>query len=457
MSFFAGDSRLYSPLFGDTELAALLSDEASVTRMVQTEAALARVQARLGLIPAEAAGAISELEGSFVPDLDALATGVAYDGLPIIALLKQLRQNLDPEAAPWLHWGATTQDVLDTALILGLREVLEVLEGRLLAVVRALASLADLHRHTVMAGRTHSQQALPITFGLKVAGWLAPLLRWHERLTQLRPRLLVVQFGGAAGTLASLGTSGLEVQEALARELGVGVPLLSWHTGRDTLAELAGWLSGCSGSLAKMSQDVILLTQTEVAEVRESADTSRGGSSTMPQKSNPVISELVVAAARANAGLLSGMHHALIQEHERATHGWQLEWLSLPPMLALCGSSLRHSLDLAQNLVVDTARMQANVAASGGLMLAETLSFALSGPLGRARAGQLVKAAVQTAVKEGRPLVAVLRELSDAELQGQTPSQTLDWDSFTESNSLGTSEKMIDRVLEAAARVNGSG
>ncbi|WP_407540931.1 3-carboxy-cis,cis-muconate cycloisomerase [Deinococcus radiomollis] len=454
MSFFAGDSRLYAPLFGDADLAALLSDEASVARMVQTEAALARVQTQLGLIPAGAAEAISALEENFAPDLDALAAGVAHDGLPVIALLGQLRQQLGPEAAPWLHWGATTQDILDTALVLGLREALEVLEGRLLGVVRALAALADRHRHTVMAGRTHSQQALPTTFGLKVAGWLAPLLRWHERLTQLRPRLLVVQFGGAAGTLASLGTAGLEVQAALARELGLGVPLLPWHTGRDTLAELAGWLSGCSGSLAKMSQDIILLTQTEVGEVRESADTSRGGSSTMPQKSNPVISELVVAAARSCAGLLSGMHHALIQEHERATHGWQLEWLSLPPMLALCGSSLRHSLDLARNLVVDAARMEANVQASGGLMLAETLSFALSGPLGRARAGQLVKAAVQTAVKEGRPLVAVLREMSAAELQSE--GQSLNWDNFTEANTLGTSEEMIDRVLEAAARVNGA-
>lgn len=447
MSFFAADSRLYAPLFGDEATAALLSDEAGVARMVEVEAALARAQARLGLVPQEAAEAISALAQTFTPDLDALAAGVAHDGLPVIALLKQVRAQLAPEHAPWLHWGATTQDILDTALVLQLRAVLEELEARLQGTVQALAALADAHRHTLMAGRTHSQQALPITFGLKVAGWLAPLLRWRERLGELHPRLLVLQFGGAAGTLSSLGQGGLAVQDALAAELGLVVPLLPWHTSRDSLYELSAWLAGVCGSLAKMSQDIILLCQTELAELRESADTSRGASSTMPQKSNPVVSELVVAASRASAGHLSAMQHALVQEHERATHGWQLEWLSLPPLLALCASSLRHSLFLAQNLQVDTARMQANVDASQGLMLAELLSFALAEPLGRARAGVLVKQAVAQAVSEKRHLRDVLRELSAPELAGYSP---LPWNSYTEANALGSSDAFLDRVLDAA-------
>ena len=447
MSFFAGDSRLYSPLFGDEQTAALLSDEAAVARMVEVEAALARAQARLGLVPQAAADAISSLAGTFTPDLDALAAGVAHDGLPVIDLLRQLRDRLPSEHASWLHWGATTQDILDTALILQLRAVLELLEARLNETVRALAALANTHRDTLMAGRTHSQQALPITFGLKVAGWLAPLLRWRERLHQLRPRLLVVQFGGAAGTLSSLGADGLAVQEALAAELGLGVPLLPWHTSRDSLYELAGWLAGVSGSLAKMSQDIILLCQSEVAEVRESADASRGGSSTMPQKSNPVVSELVVAASRASAGLLSSMQHALVQEHERATHGWQLEWLSLPPLLALSASSLRHSVDLAQNLQVNRARMRSNVEASQGLMLAETFSFALAASLGRERAGALVKQAVARAASENRHLRWVLRELSAPELRGHPP---INWDDLTEARALGSAEAFLDRVLEAA-------
>lgn len=452
MSFFAADSRLYAPLFGDDELAALLSDEAAVARMMQVEAALARAQARLGLIPQSAAEAITVLETTFTPDLDALAEGVAHDGLPVIALLRQLRAELPSDLAPWLHWGATTQDILDSALVLQLRAVLERLEGRLLNLIRALAQLADAHRRTLMAGRTHSQQALPITFGLKVAGWLAPLLRWQERLTQLRPRLLMVQFGGAAGTLSSLRNDGIAVQQGLAAELGLGVPLLPWHTGRDSLFELSGWLAGMTGSLAKMAGDIILLTQTELAEVRESADSSRGGSSTLPQKSNPVVSELVVAASRASAGLLAGMQQALVQEHERATGGWQLEWLSLPPLLALCGSSLRHSLFLARNMQVDTARMRANVEASCGLMLAETLSFALTEPLGRARAGALVKQAVALSTAQNRHLKDVLRELSAPELQGRT----IDWDRQTEDQALGASEAFLDQVLEAA-RVVGQG
>ena len=447
MSFFAADSRLYSPLFGDEQTAVLLSDEAAVARMVEVEAALARAQAQLGIVPQAAADAVSTLAGTFTPDLDALAAGVAHDGLPMIALLRQLRGQLASEHASWLHWGATTQDILDTALMLQLRAVLELLEARLNETVRALATLADTHRYTLMAGRTHSQQALPITFGLKVANWLAPLLRWRERLSQLRPRLLVVQFGGATGTLSSLGADGLAVQDALAAELGLGVPLLPWHTSRDSLYELTSWLGGVTGSLAKMSQDVILLCQSEVAEVRESADASRGGSSTMPQKSNPVVSELVVAASRASAGLLSGMQQALVQEHERATHGWQLEWLSLPPLLALSASSLRHSLFLARNLQVDTARMQANVDASRGMMLAEMLSFALAEPLGRERAGALVRRAVVQASTEGRHLRDVLRELSAPELVGHLP---LSWDSFTEANALGSSEVFLDRVLNAA-------
>ena len=200
-----------------------------------------------------------------------------------------------------------------------------------------------------MAGRTHSQQALPITFGFKVAGWLAPLLRHRERLAELRPRVLVVQFGGAVGTLAALGASGPQVQEALASELGLNLPPIPWHTQRDTMAELAGWLSMLNGSLAKMAQDVILLAQSEVSELSESGDSTRGGSSTMPQKNNPITSELIITAARTNASLLASMHQAQVQEHERGTHGWQMEWLVLPQMFTLTAAALNKTLLLSQN------------------------------------------------------------------------------------------------------------
>jgi 3-carboxy-cis,cis-muconate cycloisomerase len=306
-------------------------------------------------------------------------------------------------------------------------------------VITKLADLANRHRATLMAGRTHSQQALPITFGFKVAGWLAPLLRDRDRLRELKPRLLVVQFGGAAGTLAALEDRGLEVQSALATELGLAVPPMPWHTQRDTLAELAGWLSLVTGSLAKMAQDIILLAQSEIGEVRESADPVRGGSSAMPQKSNPIASELIVALARANAGHLASMHQALIQEHERGTHGWQLEWLTLPQMLGYSMAAVKHAVWLAENIQVDRARMEANVRASHGLMLAEALSIALTPIIGRNEAKALVREAVQEAVTHEQNLVDVVRLKSRA---------SLDWETFrSEARYLGSVDRLIDRVL----------
>lgn len=232
----------------------------------------------------------------------------------------------------------------------------------------------------------------------------------------------------------------------LARELRLGEPPLPWHTGRDNLAELAGWLSGVTGSLGKLGQDIILLAQSEVAEVRESGDRARGGSSTMPQKSNPIGSELLVAAARMNATLLSGVHQAMIQEHERGTHGWQLEWLNLPQMVGLTAASLERAAGLTADLFVDEARMEENIRRSGGLMMAEAITFALAGPLGRQRAKALVKEAVPVAIQERRPLVDVLRERVDA---------PVDWDALTERHYLGTTNDMIDAVLKSAAEHTG--
>jgi 3-carboxy-cis,cis-muconate cycloisomerase len=273
--------------------------------------------------------------------------------------------------------------------------------------------------------------------------WLAPLLRDLERLHDLEPRLLVIQFGGAVGTLAALQKNGLGVCEALARELKLGVPLLPWHTQRDNLAEMANWLCLVSSGLAKMAQDIILLAQTEVDEVRESSDTSRGGSSTMPQKSNPIVSELVLAAARANASLVSNVYHAMIQEHERATHGWQLEWLTLPQLFAHTGTALRHGRFLAENLLVNEKRMLENVRASNGLMLAEAVSFALAQVMPRNQAKQLVAQAARIALAEKRHLVDVVQSKTNA---------PLDWDSLRdESNYLGSAQAFITRVLQAAS------
>lgn len=432
------DSYLFGSLFGDAQIAAIFSDERFLQEALQVEAALAQVQGQLGVIPAAAGERIGETASTLQPDMDKLRAGVEKAGVPIAALVAQLRRATGEDAATYVHWGATTQDIMDTALLLQVRAALAVMEPELQALIRALARLADEHRQTLMAGRTHSQQALPIPFGLKVANWLAPLLRHRERLAQLKPRLFVLQFGGAAGTLAALGRRGGAVQEALAAELDLGVTVTPWHTQRDNLAELAGWLSLLSGSLGKMAQDVILLSQSEVGEVRESDDATRGGSSTMPQKRNPITSELILAAARHNASLLASMHQALVQEHERATHGWQVEWLALPQMFALSASALNKALFLAHNLVVDEARMRQNVQASQGLMLAEAAVFALSPPMPRAEAKSVVRRCALQAQEEGRHLMEVLQEQVGADV---------DWQSFREETYLGAAEAFIERVL----------
>jgi 3-carboxy-cis,cis-muconate cycloisomerase len=362
----------------------------------------------------------------------------------MVELVRQLRAYVGNDTADYVHWGGTTQDVMDTALILQIRAALAILEPGLKTLIQSLARLADQHRHTLMAGRTHSQQALPIPFGLKVAGWLAPLIRHCERLSQLKPRLLVLQFGGAAGTLAALGKEGIPVRNALAAELELGVPPMPWHTQRDALAELASWLCLLTGSLGKMAQDVILLAQSEIAEARESSDLRRGGSSAMPQKNNPVVSEFILVAHRTNASLLSAMHQALVQEHERGTYG-QMEWLALPQMFALTGSALEKAAGLGENLVVDTARMRANVAASQGVMLAEAVSYALAPYIGFTAAKKAVSEAARQAAADGRHLLDIIRE------QSQAP---LDWQSLREeANYLGASETFIDEVIQSAAQI----
>jgi 3-carboxy-cis,cis-muconate cycloisomerase len=323
--------------------------------------------------------------------------------------------------------------------VLQIRAYLQHEEEKLRRLIEALAQLAERHRETLMAGRTHSQQALPITFGFKAANWLAPLLRHGERLKELKPRLLALQFGGGVGTLSVLGDRGVEAQEALADALGLGAPPMPWHNQRDSMAELAGWLSMLSGSLGKMAQDIILMSQSEVGEVSEAAG---GGSSTMPQKHNPIQSELILGAARQNAALLAAMHQALIQDHERGTQGWQLELLSLPQMLALTSSALQKAIALIENLRVHEKRMRANVEASRGVMLAEALSMALSAHMPRKDAAQMVKEASQVAVREKRYLPDVVREKVNLEL---------DWDRLKdEANHLGSAQQFIDRALREA-------
>ncbi len=433
------DSALFGPMFSQPQVAALYTDGAYLQRLMTVEAALARVQARLGMVPQASAEEITALCADFQPDVPQLSKGLLQDGVPVIALLAQLRAALPPEVRGHLHFGATTQDIVDTAFVLGAREALTVLRGLLLEVGDLLSELARTHASTLMPGRTHSQQALPITFGLKAAGWLTPLARHLERLCALEGRLYAVSFGGAAGTLAALGGRGLEVAGALADELNLALPPTPWHTQRDTVLELAAWLAGVCVSLGKLSQDVILLAQSEVGEVSEGG--GGGGSSTMPQKNNPITSELILAAASTAAGLLAAVARSGVQEHERGTHGWQVEWLTVPQLLGLTGAALAHSVRLLGGLQVHAERMAHNVAASNGLMLAEALSFALDGVMPRQEAKTLVKsAALRAAGGEGHLTELVRRELGPR-------GDAIDWAALTEAGTLGVTDDFIQRAL----------
>ncbi len=433
-------SALLDPLFSDPEVARELSDAESLRTMATVEAALARAEAKLGVIPADAVASIERAVSAFEPDMARIAAGVESAGIPVVALVQQLRAAAGP-AGRYLHWGATTQDIMDTGLVLRARRVLAHLDAGLVQVIGHCCTLAQAHRGTLMAARTRSQQALPTTFGLKVAGWLTPLVRHRERLAQLRPRLMVVQFGGAAGTLAALGDRGPAVAQALADELELGAPVGPWHAQRDAFVELAGWLSLVTGSLGKIGQDVALLAQSEVAELREGG--GRGGSSTMPQKANPVSSEVLITAARMNAALLASMHQALLHEHERGGAAWQLEWLALPQMASLTGAALRHAASLLAGIEVRAERMRANIDASNGLLLAEAAAFALARVMPLEQAQALVKEGCRAVEASGRHLVDVLRERSDA---------AIDWRALRDpANYLGATDTLIDRAIAAAA------
>ncbi|HEX7232100.1 MAG TPA: 3-carboxy-cis,cis-muconate cycloisomerase [Candidatus Binatia bacterium] len=442
------DSAILGPLFSDEKIADLLSDDAFVRALVDVEIVLARVEARLGVIQRNAAEQIAEARAETI-DVQTLTKGTLRSGFPIIALVEELRKQVGGEAAPFVHWGATTQDIMDTACILQIRSATELFKTGLTDIVRDLSALAERHRNLVLAGRTHGQQALPVTFGVKIAAWIAPLLRHLQRLEEILPRLMVVQFGGAAGTLAALGDKGLPVMQALAEELRLGMPLMPWHAQRDSLVEFAGWLSLVTGTLGKMAQDVILLAQTEIGEVGESAEQGRGGSSTMPQKSNPITSELMIAAARTNASLLSAMHNAQIQEQERATHGWQMEWLVLPQMMLLTSGALKHAVYLASHLQADGKTMRENMARANDLVLAEAAVFALARIMPKGRAEELVKKACGVAVNEAKPLIDVVKKLSEREIA----HGSVDWKSLAQPERyLGASNEILDRVLETARR-----
>ncbi len=441
------DSGLFRDMFGTPAMRAVFSDEALLDRYGEAEAALARAEAKVGVIPAEAAEAISAAANRGLRfDMERMKRETENVGYPILPLVHQFADAAGEAAGRYVHWGATTQDIMDTATVLQLRAALDLVAEDIEALRGILAGLAAKYRDTPMAGRTHLQQALPITFGYKAAVWLSMMDRHAERLEQLRPRALVGQFAGAAGTLASLGDKGLAVQEAFCAELGLAQPPITWHVARDGLAEAVSFLGLVSGSLAKIATDVMLMMATEFGgEAQEPFVKGRGGSSTMPQKRNPISCELIIATAKAVRQRVGMMLDAMVQDFERATGPWHLEWMAVPEGFVLASACLHHAKFMLGGLVVDPDRMRANLGLTGGLIVAEAVMMAAAPKLGRGHAHDVVYDACRAAIASGRGLAEALSEVPEVvEALGGREGVERRCDP---ANYLGLAPEMVDRVL----------
>ncbi|MBZ4689354.1 MAG: adenylosuccinate lyase family protein [Cereibacter sp.] len=391
------DSALYRNLFGDEETAALFSDSAEIRAMLLVEGALARVQGRLGVIPETAAAFIDRSSREVLIDPSALAEGVATDGVPVSGLVAAFRKAMQaPDHAQYLHWGATSQDIMETALALRLRRVIELWDARLQRLIAALGSLARDHADTPIAARTYGQAATPTSFGAVVAGWGHPLLRHRARLAALRPELLTVSLGGAAGTLSAMGEAGPAVRAALAEALDLADPGHSWHAERDRTAAFAAWMAGLCASLGKMGEDLILMAQSGIGEI---AIAGAGGSSTMPQKQNPVGPSVLVALARQTAALAAAIQGAAVHRQQRDGAAWFVEWLTLPQLCLSTGRALAQAGDLADRIRPDAAAMARGLDDGSGLIHAEAYSFALARHMPRPEA----QAKIKSLCAEARP------------------------------------------------------
>jgi 3-carboxy-cis,cis-muconate cycloisomerase len=428
---------------------AATSERAWVAAMLQVEAALARAESRVGLIPGEIAEAISAHGSVDEYDIAQLGRDAARSANLVIALVSALRDKVGKEAAGFVHLGATSQDILDTAMMLIAQRGLGFVLEDLARVSDAAASLADRHRSALMAGRTLMQQALVTTFGLKAAGWLAAIVDARAEVNRVRETQLAVQFGGAAGTLSSLQDKGLEVARTMALELDLREPVLPWHTARTRVVEVADALGIAAGVAGKVALDVVLLAQTEVSEVSEGATEGKGGSSTLPQKRNPVQSIEILAAVRGVNAQVALLQGTLTQEHERAAGAWQAEWPALSETLRLAGGAASRLADLLAGLRVDPQRMRANLDLTGGLIMAESVVVALGKRVDRLTARKLVDAAVASATDGGRPFAEVLKQ-DRAIAAYLTPGQLTE--ALEPANYVGACGALIDRALEAYRR-----
>jgi 3-carboxy-cis,cis-muconate cycloisomerase len=443
------DSVLFRDMFGTAEMRAVFADEALVGRYIEAEVALARAQARLGVVPKEAAQAIEAAAKSIRIDFDKLRAETEIVGYPILPLVHQLSEAAG-EAGRYVHWGATTQDIMDTANVLQIRAALQIVARDLREVRDILATMAKKYRDTPMAGRTHLQQALPVTFGYKAAVWLSSIDRHIERVDQALPRILLGEFSGAAGTLASVGEGGLEMQKLFCEELGLHQPSITWHVARDGIAEAVTLLGLITGTLGKIATDVMLLSSSEFGEVSEPFVPGRGASSTMPQKRNAISSELMLAAAKAVRQHVATMLDGMIHDLERATGPWHLEWVSLPESFLLTASSLANAKFMLAGLVVHEKRMLENLDLTRGLIVAEAVMMAAAPKLGRQHAHDVVYDACRKAIEGGGQLADILAEVPEiTEALGGKDAIRRHCDP---ANYLGLCGPMVDRVLSMSGR-----
>jgi 3-carboxy-cis,cis-muconate cycloisomerase len=445
----AFDSAVFRDIFSTEAMRRIFSDESRAQHYLDVEAALARVQGQLGVIPAEAAEEICRHCNVAAYDMALLKKQTERIGYPVLPVVQQLVGLCGNGLGEWCHWGATTQDITDTATILQIRDALMLVEQDLRAIAASLAKLAAKYRDTPMAGRSNLQQATPITFGYKCAVLLAGFQRHLQRLAELRPRVLVGEFSGATGTLASLGSKGLKVQEDLMRELGVGQPEIAWHTMRDRIAEVGCFLGLVTGTLGKLSMDVKLMMQTEVEEVYEPFAQGRGSSSTMPQKRNPISCTYIHACAAMVRQNVAALLDAMVEDHERSTGPWEIEWIALPEIFCLSAGALAQARFLVGGLQVDPARMRANLDLTKGLVVSEAVMMGLGPALGRQRAHDLVYDVCREMIAgKGTflDLLAAVPEIS-GHMDRTQLAALLD-----PANYCGLAGEMVDRVLALQPR-----
>lgn len=440
-------NQLFDAYFTARDMREVFCDQGRVQAMLDFEAALARAEARVGLIPSSAVAPIAAACDAGLYDFAALGEAIATAGNSAIPLVKALGKQIassDAEAERYVHLGATSQDVMDSGLVLQLRQALALIEDQLTHLADSLAAQAQRFATTPLAGRTWLQHATPVTLGMKIAGWLGAVTRSRQRLRELKPRLLVLQFGGASGTLAALGEQGLPIAQALAEELQLSLPEQPWHTQRDRIVEFGAVLGLIAGSLGKFGRDISLLMQTEAAEVFEPAAPGKGGSSTMPHKRNPVGAAVLIGAATRVPGLVSTLFSAMPQEHERSLGLWHAEWETLPEICCLVSGSLQQARLLADGLEVDAARMASNLELTQGLVLAEAVSIVLAQRVGRDTAHHLLEQCCKRAVAEQRHLRTVLGD--EPQVTAELSGAELD-DLLNPAHYLGQAQVWVERAV----------